>query len=146
MAKTKVRPAAGLSVDVRGADECWPFLNARDRKGYGRVFHRGKVRWAHRVAWELANGPIPEGMWVLHSCDNPPCCNPAHLRLGTPADNAADRDARGRRRPPRGEANGRAKLSAEDVVDLRRARIRRDQRRDVGLGGTTSAEHKSAAS
>ena len=72
---------------------CWEWTGARNRGGYGI---KGR-RLAHRLAWSEANGrPVPDGMLVLHSCDNPPCVNPAHLRIGTVADNAADRVARNR--------------------------------------------------
>lgn len=71
---------------------CWKWTGPTDRKGYGRW---GK-KVASRHSWELANGPIPEGMWVLHHCDNPPCVNPAHLYLGTNTENVQDRVARGR--------------------------------------------------
>lgn len=65
-------------------------------RGYGAVYVDGKQVLTHRLAWTLANGPIPDGLHVLHHCDNPPCCNVEHLFLGTNADNAADRDAKGR--------------------------------------------------
>lgn len=76
-----------------GPDACWPWLGAQTPKGYGMFDHRG----AHRTAWKIANGPIPDGKLVRHLvCDNPPCCNPRHLALGTDADNAADKVAHGR--------------------------------------------------
>lgn len=65
-------------------------------RGYGHIYVNGRPALTHRLAWILANGPIPDGLHVLHHCDNPPCCNLAHLFLGTDADNAADRDAKGR--------------------------------------------------
>jgi len=78
------------------SDDCveWPF--GGNGKGYGMVFYGGSMRLAHRVAYEMANHPIPEGMAVCHSCDNPPCINPKHLWLGTRADNNADRVVKGR--------------------------------------------------
>ncbi len=116
-------------VDRRGPDECWPFLGARDKKGYGR-FRTGSKRDgsaentpAHRVAWAIAFGAIPEDKpHVLHRCDNPPCQNPAHLFVGTNADNVADMDAKGRRRNPDprpGESNHAAKLNEHQVREIR---------------------------
>lgn len=80
---------------------CFEWQGARmaiinGRQGYGRLRVDGVERYAHRYAWESVNGPIPEGMFVCHACDNPPCINPAHLFLGTQADNNRDRIAKGR--------------------------------------------------
>lgn len=89
-------------VDRRGPDECWPWQErSRNEHGYG-IFHvgaMGKVQKAHRVAYELATGvKLTPEVKIRHSCDNPPCCNPAHLLPGTQADNLADMHRRGRRR------------------------------------------------
>lgn len=78
---------------------CWLWKGARQPNGYGRFSAYSKARktqMAHRWAWILANGPIPDGMRVLHRCDNPPCVNPAHLFLGTDSDNMRDCVAKGR--------------------------------------------------
>ena len=64
---------------------------------YGQIKFEGKMLKTHRVAWELANGPIPEGLMVCHTCDNPPCCNPAHLFLGSASDNMQDMVSKGRK-------------------------------------------------
>jgi DNA-binding CsgD family transcriptional regulator len=80
-------------VDRRGDDECWPWLKAiRKKDGYGHS------RWgrAHRVAYALEHGAAPADLLVLHRCDNRVCCNPAHLWLGTQAENMRDRDSKGR--------------------------------------------------
>jgi HNH endonuclease len=98
---------AALPLDVRlengiaksTPDACWEWQRQRNWGGYGRLTlpNQRKIL-AHRLAWELEFGPIPDGLWVLHRCDNPPCCNPAHLFLGTTLDNTRDMDAKGRRR------------------------------------------------
>ena len=84
-------------VIKRNPDECWPWTAARTG-GYGYFGLDGRLVYAHRLSWEWANGQrIPDGMWILHSCDNPPCVNPAHLSLGTQLDDVRDMDRKGRR-------------------------------------------------
>lgn len=76
--------------------QCIEWTGARNPAGYGRLRLRGQQVYAHRVAYEQAYGPIPEGFVVMHSCDNPPCINPDHLSVGTYADNARDMVEKGR--------------------------------------------------
>ena len=114
-----------------GPDACWPWTGACKRYGVlARDVSQGKKHaQAHRVAWELTNGPIPDGLYVLHHCDNPPCCNPAHLFLGTQEDNMRDCRDKGRLGPrkgltsenaAKGERNASAKLTEAQVVEIRR--------------------------
>lgn len=102
-------------------DECWPWRASLTGVGYGQLVVRQCHYAAHRVAYTLAHGAIPQGAFVLHSCDNRCCCNPAHLRLGTAADNTHDMMMRGRRRggPRSGEANHAAKLTRAQVDQIR---------------------------
>jgi hypothetical protein len=78
------------------ADDCVEWQGARMARGYGRLRVNGRQMLAHRVAWERANGPIPEGYVICHRCDNPPCVNVDHLFLGTQRDNVYDMCAKGR--------------------------------------------------
>lgn len=105
---------------------CWPYIGSRHLFGYGKIFDGWKKppRDAHRVAWELAYGPIPEGLHVCHRCNNPPCCNPAHLYLDTRDGNMAFARELGRSKAPpptRGIRNTNAIFTDEDVRLIRRA-------------------------
>lgn len=98
-------------------DGCFVWRGSRTAGGYGVKGKKKTKEYTHRLAYAWVNGPIPPGMCVLHHCDNPPCCNPDHLFLGTHADNVADMVAKGRQQ--RGEASGHAKLTVGDVVVFR---------------------------
>lgn len=103
-----------------GQDACWPWVGRRNPRGYGSVWKRGTGEYrAHRAAWEIVNGPIPNGGNILHRCDNPPCCNPRHLWVGTQADNMGDCAIKGRTNGPKGKEHWNAKLTEEDVCAIR---------------------------
>ena len=111
-------------VAVAGPDDCWPWQAAKAKKGYGTFWANRTSRVASRVSWELVHGPIPDGLWVLHRCDNPACVNPSHLFLGTALDNNRDMSEKGRSRGPirPGELNPRAKLTWDQVREMRALR------------------------
>lgn len=88
-----------LSNVVFGSSDCWNWSRVTNDFGYGRITYQGKTQVVHRLSYEAWNGPIPEGLSVLHSCDNPSCINPAHLHLGTYSDNIREAYQRGRRQP-----------------------------------------------
>jgi hypothetical protein len=83
-------------VEKGGWDKCWPWKRHQDRNGYGRGHFKGRDFGAHVATWEVTNGPVPKGFCVCHTCDNPPCCNPTHLWLGTTGDNTRDASVKGR--------------------------------------------------
>lgn len=116
----------------REGDGCWEWQGGRFRAQYGRHVSSGPLSQAHRASWIFFNGPIPSGLFVCHRCDNPPCCNPDHLFLGTHQDNMVDclRKGRANKRPARGAKNGRAKLTETQVREIRR----------LSAGGTRNCE------
>lgn len=123
-------------VDIRGKGECWPYQGYINVHGYGKIGIDRYPRSAHRVAWMLHNEQlIPDTMFVLHSCDNKTCCNPAHLRLGTHRDNVDDAIVRRRYvdTRSRGVNHHNSRLTRRDVLDIR-------QRFAEGEIGPTLAE------
>jgi hypothetical protein len=122
-------------VSRSDADNCWPWTGCTDKDGYGQIgyWDGHSVVRAHRVAFSLANGEFPEKLCVCHRCDNPPCCNHAHLFLGTNQENTADRTLKGRSAAgarngtivhpelcPRGTHNGNSRLTDDKVREIRR--------------------------
>jgi hypothetical protein len=101
---------------------CWLWMGCVNRDGYGGIRVDGRTLGTHRFAALLTFGPIPDGLVVMHRCDNPPCVNPAHLRLGTDSDNARDKAVKGRAWGHSGAEHPRAKLTPGQVEDARRRR------------------------
>lgn len=127
-------------VDKPDGDGCWLWKGGTFKgRGYGQFRVGAKKMRAHRVSWERYHGPIPDGMRVCHRCDTPACVRPDHLFLGTDADNARDRDAKGRGtlgriRPEAaspGAANPAAKLNDAAVLSIRRLRAQGAPYRDI---------------
>ena len=109
-------------VDIRGEDECWEWQGSRHYVWKYGHFKVGKSSVAaHRVSWELHNNAkIEKGLVVCHKCDNPPCCNPNHLFVGTVADNNLDKKKKGRTPDGHGENNNRSVLKSSDVLEMRK--------------------------
>ncbi len=114
--------------NVRKTPTCHIWTGLRTNYGYGRIRIEGKNIKAHRLAWTLFRGPIPEGLWVCHTCDNPPCVNIEHLFLGTAKENS--RDSSRKHRLHFGESNGFHKLSESQVSEI----LRRYQKGIPGPG------------
>ncbi len=104
-------------VDCGEAGDCWPWMRCRLPSGYGKFGINRQTYLAHRVAYELTYGPIPPGLLVCHHCDNPSCCNPAHLFVGTNTTNFADMMLKGRSN--HGERNAMANQRYASGVSLR---------------------------
>jgi hypothetical protein len=124
-------------------DGCWEWTAAKNKSGYGRFGVHGVNKLAHRVAYWLEHGEIPEGMHVLHRCDNPSCIRPGHLFLGTDLDNSVDMAAKGRARwAQKGSTHWKAKLSEESIPEIRRRHESGDTwasiGRSYGIDGTAA--------
>lgn len=111
-------------VDIKKPHECWNWIGAKKEKGYGNVRINSEIFLSHRVAWELTNFPIPDGYVVMHLCDNPSCCNPSHLALGTSQANNCDKLIKGRggfhKNRACGTRNTNSKLDENKVREIRR--------------------------
>lgn len=109
-------------VDIGRFDTCWEWSGYRD-KGYGQIRTQSGLVLTHRLAYEFMWGPIPGKLFVCHRCDNPPCCNPWHLFIGTQLDNMRDMVSKGRQNRwkgrQRGEGHKNAKLTTNDIERIR---------------------------
>ena len=119
--------AAYLSQHTPGgpADECWVWQGTwLQRDQYGRAWVKGKHYLAHRLAWAVANQrALSPDMVIMHQCDNPPCVNPAHLRLGSPQENMTDKAQKGRAWRGCGELSAQATLTNAQVMGIRMLRV-----------------------
>lgn len=121
---------------VEKTDNCWHWTGPYNHKGYGAFFANGEHWRAHRLAWTFANGEIPDGMHVMHTCDNRKCVNPAHLRVGTPMENEHDKISKGRN--CRGERVNGAVLTEAIVRQIRSSnRSDKDWADELGVHATT---------
>jgi len=113
-----------VKVGVADPDECWLWLGAKKTKsGYGGFRVGGRSYRAHVLMYLLQGGVVNHGDCVLHSCDNPTCVNPKHLRSGTQIENIADMVSKGRNNSPSGEDHGRSKLNTADVLTIRKLHV-----------------------
>jgi len=108
-------------IKVGGVDDCWPWTGTTDNVDYGAFYLKGNGQYkSHRVAYALSRGYIPRHRLVLHTCDNPSCCNPCHVYAGTFSDNMLDKISRKRSWCTKGEGNPQSKLTNKDVLEIRR--------------------------
>ncbi len=133
-AARRARTIATFWDRVARTEGCWEWTGPRVKQGYGKV--GSEASRTHRLAWTLTYGPIPAGLDVCHTCDNPPCCRPDHLRLGTRGENM--RDAARKGRTLQGERHPMSKLTSAQVYEIR-ARYALDPRprtiaREYGVG------------
>ncbi len=127
-------------VAVRSQGECWTWTGSLDTRGYGTIGADGgrPLMRAHRVSYELANGPIPSGLVVCHACDNRDCVNPGHLFAATQRDNVRDMVRKGRRHSSAGDRNPSAKLRSDQVIAIRQDRRRsREICAEYGIASST---------
>ena len=117
--RERIKIARRFWMKVKKTENCWIWLGAKLKPGYGKIQINKRPILAHRFSYELANGPIPPGLFVLHHCDNPPCIRASHLFLGTQKDNQQDSKRKGRRVDRGGEANTQAELEEREIIEIR---------------------------
>lgn len=126
---------------VKSDSGCWIWVGSKTKLGYGKLTVSNKTTLAHRASWACTYGEIPDGMCVLHKCDNPKCINPKHLFLGTYFDNTRDMISKGRKSPTHCEFSGVAKVNADQVSKIRERLLMGDVQSQIGIdfGLTQSA-------
>jgi predicted Zn-ribbon and HTH transcriptional regulator len=137
--QVKGNPLEVLRLNTQRSNHgCLEFSGCRNDEGYGIIGVKGKMKMAHRFVWELAHGEIPTGMRILHKCDNPSCVDLSHLFIGTDGDNVTDKTFKGRQ--AKGETHPQARLSEDEVREMRRLlKIGESQREVAAKFGVTRA-------
>lgn len=130
-------------IDTSG--DCWLWtgyaVGRPGKPGYGRVYYGGRLFLAHRLSYALHNGDLPDGALICHTCDNPPCVNPAHLYAGTVQTNARDAVERSLYVPKLGEANPGARLTTAQVQEIRARWGSGEKQADLGREFDITASH-----
>jgi hypothetical protein len=123
---------------------CWIWLKCKRADGYGSIGINKTTVLAHRASWTAFRGEIPDGLYVLHHCDNRICVNPEHLFIGTHTDNMIDRDTKGRNKPRPGILNPKTKLTPQQVLAIRNSSVGCDKlARQYGMNKSTMARIRS---
>lgn len=112
------------NIEIDNDTGCWNWQGGKNQRGYGLIQSKDddgiwKSRAVHRVSYELYNGSIPVGLLACHHCDNPSCCNPQHIYIGTQKMNMADMISKGRKNPSRGANHWKAKVSDDEIASIR---------------------------
>lgn len=121
--RPKEDPIKRFWKKVDKGPSCWVWIAARYKDGYGQFWFRGRMTRAHIASYQMHVGEIPDGLWVLHKCDNPWCVRPDHLFLGTPSDNMKDMHRKNRHAVYSGEENPASKLTKQKVDEAREQHV-----------------------
>lgn len=136
--------------NINKVNDCWEYTHRQDRYRYGEIVvggRGGQHKLVHRLIYEHYFGEIPDGMLVLHKCDNPPCCNPEHLFLGSQKENMKDMKDKGRSYITYGERSGMCKLTTEQVQFIRSdPRTNKEMTKIFGVAKSTISMIRSGTS
>ena len=121
-------------INKGSLNDCWEWIKSLNTGGYGKIKINGKTYRSHRIVYELTFGKIPDGLLVCHKCDNPPCCRPSHLFLGSHSDNR--KDAQNKNRVAYGERCLLSKLTKKDVQKMRKVSSGKSLRELATMFGT----------